>query len=131
MIKHFVTFFSPGTFLSESTCLEIDGWDVDKAVELARNIQERHCAVPYGFKFITYDQTEDNVHGKEIAKSNMYYLGGRVETYEMILIRNDPDEQILRFNMESNNIKRIVINMNSYITTQPFGDNDVLLEVDM
>jgi len=131
MKKHFVTFFSPGTFVAESTCLEISQWDVSMAIELARGIREKHGSVPYGFRFTTRTRSEDEFDSKETAKSNMYFLGGCVETYEEIVERNDPKEEILRQDMKANDIKRIIINTNSYKSTQPFGDNDVLLEVDI
>lgn len=46
-----VTFYSPGTFVSETSDVPIDSWDIEKAKELARGIKERHNATPYGFRF--------------------------------------------------------------------------------
>ena len=49
MQKHFVTFYSPGTFVAETSCLPIDSWNVDEAREMAHGIKERHGATPWGF----------------------------------------------------------------------------------
>ena len=45
--QHFVTFYSPGTFVSETSTEPIDSWDVEKAVAMSRGIVERHGAKPY------------------------------------------------------------------------------------
>lgn len=38
MEKHFVTFYSPGTFVAESSEQPIASWDTDAAVVMARAI---------------------------------------------------------------------------------------------
>ena len=48
MEKHFVTFYSPGTFAAETSRKPIESWDVDKAVAMSKEIKERHGALPYG-----------------------------------------------------------------------------------
>jgi hypothetical protein len=53
MKKHFVIFFSPGTFMAETTAKTIESWDTGKAIEMAREIKERYDATPYGFCFTT------------------------------------------------------------------------------
>lgn len=128
MKQHFVEFLSPGTFVSETTSKKIDSWDVEKAKEMARAIKERHSATPYGFRFFTRERKDDELDSKTTASSGIYYLGGRVETYEMVLMRNDPKEQILRHNMKYNHIDRIVVNTNSWKVTMPLNDNDVVLD---
>lgn len=40
MIKHFVTFFSPGTMFSETTTKEVQSWNVANAVEIAKTAAE-------------------------------------------------------------------------------------------
>ena len=42
MKAHFVTFSSPGTFVHEETTKPIGSWDTEKAIEMAREITERH-----------------------------------------------------------------------------------------
>lgn len=130
MKKHYVTFFSPGTFFSEHTTKEIDKWDVKKAMKMADNIVERYSATPYGFRFTTRGRTADDFDSKELARSNMYYLGGRIETLEEVEARNDPKEEILRSNMRCNKWDKIIVNENSWRMVQPFEEEkgDVLLE---
>jgi hypothetical protein len=122
MIEHKVVFASPGTFVSESTAKDIDSWDVEQAKTMARSIKERHAATPYGFRFETW---EDSVRTKV---SPMYYLGGQVRTYEMVLLMNLPEENILRNNMRYNNIRRVICNTNSYKVTMPLEDDDIVIE---
>lgn len=128
MEKHFVTFYSPGTFISETTVKEIDSWDVDKAVKMADDITERHAATPYGFRFSTRTRKDDELDSKESVTSKMYYLGGTVETLSEVEARNDPKEAILRTNMRVNGWGKIITNTNSWRTTQPFLEGDVLLD---
>ena len=40
--KHFVTYYSPGTFVAETTEEPIDSWDVEVAKKRAKNIKERY-----------------------------------------------------------------------------------------
>ena len=127
MQKNFVTFLSPGTFLSEQTMKPIDRWDVDEAVKMSYTITERYGASPYGFYFVTRGRGEDDLDSKEISRSNTYYLGGIVETIEEVEARNDPSESILRSNMRSNGWDKIIVNTNSYRVTQPFKEGDVIL----
>lgn len=128
MKKHFVTFYSPGTFVSEMSSNEIDAWDVEKAKEMARNIEERHSAIPYGFRFSTRERGENDLDSKEVATSNMYYLGGRIRHLDFVILENKPDEQILISNMKNNGWDHVIENTNSWKITQPFVEGDVLLE---
>jgi len=129
MEKHYVVFYSPGTFFTEESSVEIDSWDVTKAIELSKGINERYNAKPFGFRFVTRSRSETELDSKETASSNMYYLGGRIETKAEVFARNDPKEEILRSNMENNNIDRLIINDNSWRYTGAFNDGDILLEV--
>lgn len=128
MKKHFVTFYSPGTFCSEETTREIESWDVNAAHDVALTIKERHGAVPYGFRFTTRSRGENDLDSKVTDRSCFYWLGGKVETLAMVEARNDPNEEILRSNMRNNNIKRIITNTNSYKFTGSMGDDDVVLD---
>lgn len=127
MRKHFVTFLSPGTFVAEETSKQVDSWDVDKAVEMSGAIIERYNALPYGFYFTTRERGEDDFDSKEVARSNMYYLGGEVFTLEELKARNDPNDKTLIWNMEVNKWEKIVENTNSWKWTQPLKEGDVVL----
>ena len=74
--KHFVVFYSPGTFVAESNEKPIDAWDVAQAMEMGRTILQRHNATPYGFRFITRGRNDEDLDSKQIASSPLYYLGG-------------------------------------------------------
>lgn len=125
--KHFVTFVSPGTFVPETTTKEIESWDVDKAVEMARETIERYNATPYSFHFTT--RTNDGeLDSKETARSCNYFLGGEVLTLQQVKDRSDPSDSILISNMENNGIERVVDNRNSWRATLPLNEGDVVLE---
>lgn len=127
MEKYFVTFYSPGTFTSEITQYDIESWNVDEAIRLSITIKERHGAKPYGFRFTTRSRGEKDLDSKVTNTSCMYFLGGKVETREEVIARNDPNEDILRSNMINNDIKRIIINNNSYKITLPLNEEDIVL----
>lgn len=129
MKQHFVTFLSPGTFVAEQTTKEIDFWDTDTAVKMSKKIKERYGALPYGFYFSTRERQDNELDSKETKTSNMYYLGGKIETLEEVKARKDPKEKILISNMEINGWERIVINTNSWKWTQPLEKDDVVLDV--
>ena len=128
MQKHFVTFYSPGTFVAETTDKPIDSWDVEAAQKMAHGIVERYSATPYGFQFSTRGRGPDDLDSKEIARSPFYHLGGRVETIDDVRKRADPKESILLSNMEGNGWDKIVVNDNSWRSTRPLGKDDVLLD---
>lgn len=127
MEKHFVTFLSPGTLVSEKTTKAINFWDVGLAREIAKSIEERHSAKPYGFYFITRSRGDDDLDSKETVRSNMYYLGGDVQTLKEVKAKNDPNDRVLISNMECNGWDRIVINTNSWKFTAPLNEDDVVL----
>ena len=128
MKKHFVEFLSPGTFVSESSVQPIESWDVEEAKTLARSINERHSATPYGFRFITRERKDDELDSRVTNTSGIYYLGGKVETLDEVKSRNSPDERILLCNMESNGYDKIIVNTNSWRITLPLNKNDVVLD---
>lgn len=126
--KHFVTFYSPGTFTAEQTTKPVDAWDVDTAMIMARDIKERYDALPYGFCFTTRSRGDDDLDSKETDRSGFYYLGGRVETVAEVEARNDPKEKILLSNMKGNGWNKIIVNDNSWRWTQPLKDTDTVLD---
>lgn len=128
MTKHFVVFLSPGTFVSEQTQKDIDSWDVNKALHLARGIKERYGATPYGFYFVTRERSDSELDSKITKRSNMYYLGGKIETLEEVKSRKDPNDRILISNMECNGWDRIITKTNSWKITQPLNKEDIVLQ---
>ena len=129
MQKHFVTFYSPGTFVSESTTKPIDSWDVEKAVKMAMTISERHGARPYGFQFSTRERRADELDSRQAKTSGIYYLGGKVLTLANVEARKDPNDNILISNMKCNKIAAVVENCNSYRSTMELRKGDVVLDV--
>lgn len=108
-----VTFFSPGTFVSETTEVDTDLTDPNEIKMLALDIVERHAARPYGFRL-------------ETEPKRNYFLGGTIKTLEDI--PDTPENRILRSNMVNNNLDRVIENVNSWKVTLPFNADDVLLE---
>lgn len=137
--KHFVTFYSPGTLMAETTTREIGEWNPMQACRMAKDVVERYGARPFGFVFVTKLCAEDvpdgrggtlRVEPKEIRRSGMHHLGGTIATLADVETRNDPRESILRSNMRGNRIPAVVENCNSYKSVHPFEANDVLLDPD-
>lgn len=135
--KHYVTFMSPGTFFSESSSKEISEWNPAEAVKLGQGISERYGAKPYGFyfeTFITRDPVDDGEGGtleikpKSVASSGVYYLSGKLETYDQVVDRDDPKEEILRSNMRMNRYAMLVTNTNSFRSTMPFNEKDFVVD---
>ena len=127
MEAHFVTFYSPGTIVAETTTKPIPSWDVDLAVAMASDIRERHGARAYGFRFSTRARSNEELDSKQVAQSPMHYIGGRVETLAEVESRNAPDEETLRWNMRTNKYDRIWIATEGWSWTQPLGDDDVVI----
>lgn len=128
MQKHFVTFYSPGTVVSESSVREIGSWDVTLAIELSEGIGERYGAKPYGFQFTTRSRGEQDFDSHELARSPMHYLPHcKVMTLEEIVARDDPGDRILIGNMRSNGWDRVVQTTTGWRVTQPLREDDVVL----
>jgi hypothetical protein len=128
MQKHFVTFYSPGTFVAENSTKDIASWDVPAAQAMAGAIEERYGAKPYGFRFSTRTRGPDDLDSVVSATSPMYYLPHcKVETLEEVEARNDPKERILLSNMRGNGYDRIVVTTEGWKWTQPLSANDVVL----
>lgn len=134
--KHYVTFVSPGTFVSETSEKPIAAWDTTAAVAMAETVRERYGARPYGFYFITYAEADPvsdrqgrklRVQAEETARSPFHFLGGTIETLDDVEARNDPKEDILRTNMKYGS-PIVVVNTNSYRSVQSFEENHVIVD---
>jgi len=128
MEKNFVVFLSPGTLVAETTQKLIDSWDVSVALKIAKTIKERYGATPYGFYFIKRARKDDELDSKEIKRSGIYYLGGKIKTLKDIEAEKDPRNDILISNMKCNGYKKVIENNNSWRWTQPLRKEDYVLE---
>jgi hypothetical protein len=136
MRKHYITFFSPGTFFSESSTKPIDAWDPVVAVKMAEQITERYNATPYGFQFSTRLEAspvpdgeggELKVESKVVEKSGMYFLGGTVLSVEDIERRGGNNE-ILLSNMRGNGHLFVVETIARWTSTHPLEEKDVVVD---
>ena len=125
--KHFVTFFSPGTFFAESTTEPIDSWDVEKAREMAENIIERYGAKPYAFQFSTRSRTDDESDSSVKKTSGTYFINCKVRTLAEVEADADPTEKILLSNMKGNGYSAIAQPLTDWKWTQPIREGDVVL----
>lgn len=128
MQQHFVTFYSPGSIVAETTSKIIDSWDVNQALAMIDEIFKRPNSKPYGFRFSTRSRADDELDSKVTDTSPMYYLGGTVETLEEVKARGKRSDRKLINNMEWNGWPRIITNCNSWKITQPLRDDDIVLD---
>lgn len=126
--KHFVEFYSPGTFMSETSRKEIDSWDTAKAIEMMGSIVERYGARPYGFRFLTYGRSANELDSHEVARSHTYYVNCDILTKDEILADDDPRFKIMRANVECNGIKRIARTRSGWLGHYPMSDADEVIE---
>lgn len=129
LYKHFVEFFSPGTFVAETTERSIDSWDVEQAKKMAVEITERYGAKPYAFRFVTRGRADDELDSKIIKCSGHYFINGVVKSIEQIKEEHNPDNRILISNMESNGWSKVVTTYSPYKWTQPFGEDDSVITI--
>ena len=126
MKKHFVTFYSPGTFVAEQTTKCVASWDIKKAVEMVAGIEERYGAKPYGFQFHTKKRGFGDFDPKESERGPFYYVNCRVQTLQDVEAEG-PDSATLAQNMRSNKWDRVVTTIGGYKWTQPLKEGDVVL----
>ena len=125
--QNYVTFLSPGSFLPEEQTKTIQTWNVNEAIRMSKDIVEAYGATPYGFQFKTMGRGDQDMNSRELARSGVYYLHGKIENLTEIEDRNDPDDRILISNMRGNGYKSVVVNKDGYRWTQPLHDGDVVL----
>jgi len=124
--KRYVTFFSPGTFVAESTTKCVANWDVKKAVAMMDEIEERYRAKPYGFQFYTMKRGLLDMNPHEIERSGMYYVNCIVQTLEEVEAEHGKNA-ILAQNMRTNGWDSIVTTTKGWGWSQPLRDGDVVL----
>lgn len=131
MQQHFIEFYSPGTFISETNQVPCKAWDIEEAKQIATSTMQRHGARPFGFRFVTYERSDDELNAHRGKSSGLYYLGGQILTLEEIEARGDPQDEILLRNMRIRGIAKIVENRNSYLFTGPLEEGDEVLDFTM
>src|SRR5271169_442334 len=113
MKKHYVEFYSPGTLFVESRMEPIDSWDVTVAVAMSQSVVERYGSKPHSFRFRTMIEHEPvrseegpllKVQSVENTRSNLYHLGGQIETLDDIERRAFASEEYIVSNMRSNRV---------------------------
>ena len=124
MKKNFVIFYSPGTMLAEQTKKEIRSWDVDLAIEMMKEIKERHGAIPFGFRFFTMKRGWFDWEPKEIDVSCFYYVNCKVLTLEEVYAHGP---EILHQNMKTNGWDKVVTTTEGWAWSQPLREGDVVL----
>jgi len=131
MQQHYVTFYSPGTFVPEFTEKPIDSWDIETACRMATEIVERYGARPYAFRFKTRSRGESDFEPSLQSFSPTHFINCRVETREEIESRNLPDERILVANLRFGNIARVAVPKSGWKTVVPIRDEDVIVDFDL
>ncbi len=137
--KTFVVFYSPGTFVSESSEREVATADPAEAVRLAAGIKERYNSGPFGFRFetrVVAGEIDDGFGGKlkvqprTLETSGMHYINGTLETVDQVRERGLSSERILLSNMEGNRMPIVVTGCSPYKWTHEFSAADVLVTAD-
>jgi hypothetical protein len=133
MIKHYVTFtssLSPGHFICNLSTREIDSWNVEKAIEMSKEVIEQYSSPPFCFYFTTRMCTDDESGSKVVKKSGKYFLGGTIKTIDDVAKENGPENAILLFNMRVNKWDRVVETKSPWSWTSPFEPDDAVLPVE-
>lgn len=116
----FVEFVSPGTFFNESSKQLIeDPKDIVTICKKAKKIKERYNASPYGFRI---------VDGNDKSLSGFYFITGDLIDYDHI--EESDKNSCVRANMRCNGYAYVVVNTNSYKTTNNFDKNDCVVDWD-
>lgn len=126
--RHFVTFYSPGTFCAETTTQEIHAWDTVEALSRAKSVEERYGARPYAFRFSTRAREDHELDSKVVAESGYYFFGCNVLTVADVKAKYDRDYSALVSNMECNGWDRVASPREGWRWHQPVTADDVVLE---
>ena len=134
VIRHKVTFYSPGTFFNEQSTRHVQTWSIKDALTLAKGILERYGARPFGFQFSSWETIEGQelgdfkVEPKLLRRSGTIYFNGKIRTKEEVLAGTDPEEEILRSNVRCNDYDIVQgIDPDNYRWTQEFNEDDLLV----
>lgn len=130
---YLVTYFSPGTFFAESSSKEFAEIDLKKIATAAKKVKERHGATPWGFEIVEMRRPVEKGEFEVVPKTvrqigGRYHLTGELKRYDDI--PETEKTHILRSNMWGNDWPIIVENRNSWLSTQPFEQEDVIVDWD-
>lgn len=126
MKEHYVTFYSPGTFVAETTTKRVKKWDVEEALALMHGIEERYHAKPYGFRFTTKKRGFREMNAKEVKSSGTYYVNCKVQTLADIEAEGGPAGTLAQ-NMRTNGWDRVATTTEGWSWSQPLKEGDVVL----
>lgn len=87
--------------------IKFNSTDVELAATLAHDLINEK-GVPIAFQFFEYHDFDGYDHGFD--QSTIYVLGGEIHTYEMLLLRDDPKEKMVRERMRLEKIDRLIVN---------------------
>jgi len=136
--KVFAQFYSPGTFFAETSTMPLETGSIKEAVNLSKEVSERYGAKPYAFDIVTklVAQPVDDGEGgvipmstKEVERRGRFFIGGRLIRYEE-MVKVEGERSVIVSNMRGNGWPICIENVNSYKSTQPFKEDDAVVDLD-
>lgn len=120
MIKHYVEFYHPGAFVSETSAVSI----AERCPKVAAAMAPDSA---YAFRF--FDRREVEVEGEKLVgnptnESPTYYIGGELMDYDAVRDRV-PNNEILLSNMRGNRWEHVV--RTRFGNFQPLNEGDQIL----
>lgn len=135
--ENVVIIYGQGKTYPEVTVLPIASWDVKQALKLVEGLSPRARPFAFAFELRAAAPDIDDGHGglirgarKQLRRSALCFLNGKVETLAEIEERADPEEGTLLSNMRSNSFTRVITTSNGWKNTQPFHDGATNLDAD-
>lgn len=134
---YLVTYYSPGSFVSETSSARFKNFNLASFVKRAKSISERHGSKPYGF---TVEEKEEpvsmpvvegfkvEVEPNTLSSSGTYYITGNLIFYDDI--KNNKEKAILASNLYNNSLGIGIENCNSWKFTGDFERNDFIVDWD-
>jgi hypothetical protein len=113
--KIYISYLLPGSFVSESTHVDVDDLSLPKPEDIPKNA----FAFTFHKQKYTVDDDGQILYGSPKQVSGTYYIDGVLKTAEDF---NEEHDHILLFNMEANNWNTVVKCRTGNI--QPFGIKD-------
>lgn len=102
---HFIKFHLPGDVVPTTLSPRIPSWDIPTAITLA---DARAILRPYAFQFVTLGRDHHALERREMAASQMYYLGGTVMDLEELRDMGTPLAVELAETMAKHNFTHVI-----------------------